>query len=242
MPFFQCSFVRHILLTNNDPCMNNADNVFQWRIERLCSNGDLHILLQAPVKSKYSHKSFKTVSKEIHPHALLNMAAAFVDQLPIVPISDLPSEDCECCICMLPYETGSPDSDTFEHAVRLPCKHVIGEYCIADWIARETEDEKNTCPFCRCEFFEFPSYSLEVSVLRLVIRGALLGPNNFSWETGFDEEEVPPDATVVSIYWRKMLSFVLSGVFPFVAELFVNVVAGLVERLVQDLFGSLEEL
>lgn len=57
----------------------------------------------------------------------------------------------ECPICKEPYGQKAPDTGIKEHAVRLPCDHVVGRECIAMWLAPESN--KNTCPLCREEFF-----------------------------------------------------------------------------------------
>ncbi|MCJ1460861.1 hypothetical protein MMC28_011243 [Mycoblastus sanguinarius] len=79
------------------------------------------------------------------------MAEHFLIQLPVVLEQDLPEDDDVCGICQCEYNAASPDlGTTNEHAVRLPCNHIIGSSCIALWLNQEI---RNTCPYCRFEFY-----------------------------------------------------------------------------------------
>lgn len=87
---------------------------------------------------------------------------SFLRQLP--EVQDL-TEDDECPVCLQNYV---PTKDTTpgiierilslaavrrvpepvdpEHAVRLPCQHVLGSDCIKRWIS-PAEGNQNTCPY-----------------------------------------------------------------------------------------------
>ncbi|CAD6572078.1 MAG: hypothetical protein ASARMPREDX12_002983 [Alectoria sarmentosa] len=70
------------------------------------------------------------------------MAPAFLAQLLSVPDTDI--LDGPCIICHDPY---SPS----DHAVRLPCSHIVGFACISHWLRADTLN--NTCPMCRHALF-----------------------------------------------------------------------------------------
>lgn len=85
----------------------------------------------------------------------------FLGQLP--EAQDLPDCD-ECPVCLQKYVSAKapapgiierifsmaarrdPEPIEPEHAVRLPCQHVLGSKCIKRWISR-TEGDQNTCPY-----------------------------------------------------------------------------------------------
>ena len=64
-------------------------------------------------------------------------------QLPKVPDYELPTDSC-CPICFPSYENPTPDSGSFERAVRLPCNHLFGSECLSEWLT-----QNKTCPLCR---------------------------------------------------------------------------------------------
>lgn len=54
--------------------------------------------------------------------------------------------DASCPICMNPYmETASE-----EWPVQLPCRHIMGNNCVARWIKDSGADRRFHCPMCRC--------------------------------------------------------------------------------------------
>ena len=55
-----------------------------------------------------------------------------------------------CAICLEAYGRLSSDTGTIEIGIRLPCDHSIGSACIATWLK---DNNNNTCPICRREFF-----------------------------------------------------------------------------------------
>ncbi len=85
------------------------------------------------------------------------MAEAFVARLPTVGPGVLAKEDQQCPICMEEYGTMPSTTGIFEHAVRLPCNHLVGSECISLWLTPSPPSHsKNTCPLCRNIFFEIP--------------------------------------------------------------------------------------
>ena len=78
------------------------------------------------------------------------MAEQFLHHLPQIPITDLPPNS-ECPICKDEYYTTN-EVGSSEIAVMLPCQHVIGGSCIKSWLS-PTKEAKNSCPYCRREFF-----------------------------------------------------------------------------------------
>ncbi|KAL2036902.1 hypothetical protein N7G274_010327 [Stereocaulon virgatum] len=83
------------------------------------------------------------------------MAEAFLRQLPKVEKDVLPKGS-DCPICQEKYGTISPNTWSTEVALRLPCQHVVGSECIRLWLHPD-EAVKNTCPYCRHEFFPLQS-------------------------------------------------------------------------------------
>lgn len=94
------------------------------------------------------------------------MPKEFLRQLP--EVRDLMDE--ECLVCLQKYvPTNAPapgivervlsmavsrgsDPIHAEHAVRLPCQHVIGSECIKRWIS-PLKGDQNTCPYCVQQLF-----------------------------------------------------------------------------------------
>ena len=77
----------------------------------------------------------------------------FVARLPIVPIESLPTEERECSICTLPYQSplGILQSLTrgpSESPLQLSCGHIYGKACLTRWLTDHT-----TCPHCRRQLF-----------------------------------------------------------------------------------------
>ena len=96
----------------------------------------------------------------------------FLRQLP--EVQDLTDND-ECPICMQKYVPTNAPAPGFikrlisiavrqeseqvepEHAVRLPCQHVMGSNCIERWISSAAVNHK-TCPYCVQTLFSPASY------------------------------------------------------------------------------------
>lgn len=53
-------------------------------------------------------------------------------------------EQMTCVICMEDCGTADRETGLVEFATRLPCKHIVGSDCIAQWL-----HSSNTCPICR---------------------------------------------------------------------------------------------
>ena len=84
--------------------------------------------------------------------ARLNFVA---HNVPDVNFADLPEDERNCPICMKPYvqeEPRKPYSEREEESAgMLHCGHVVGQYCLEEWIIGE---RKNTCPLCRTVIYE----------------------------------------------------------------------------------------
>ncbi len=94
----------------------------------------------------------QTPNSQPPPYA---MAEAFLTRLPTVGRGVLAKEDQQCPICMEEYGTMPSTTGIFEHAVRLPCHHIVGSECISLWLTPSPPSHsKNTCPLCRHIFFE----------------------------------------------------------------------------------------
>ena len=57
-------------------------------------------------------------------------------------------EEQQCIICMEECGTMNSETGLAENAIRLPCEHIVGSGCIAQWLR-----SNNTCPLCRHVFF-----------------------------------------------------------------------------------------
>ncbi|KAF8424587.1 hypothetical protein EV426DRAFT_712401 [Tirmania nivea] len=100
-------------------------------------------------------------SREPRPHLLLRnpyelrqrvrkrrASASAIADLQVLRLADLPEEDRCCNICMEQYveEKYPCDKPKKENAMRMPCGHVFGSYCLKQWLQNH-----NTCPACRME-------------------------------------------------------------------------------------------
>ncbi|KAF8456259.1 hypothetical protein BGX38DRAFT_1139982 [Terfezia claveryi] len=100
-------------------------------------------------------------SREPRPHLLLRnpyemrqrvrkrrASASAIADLQVLRLADLPEEDRSCNICMEQYveEKYPCDKPKKENAMRMPCGHVFGSYCLKQWLQNH-----NTCPACRME-------------------------------------------------------------------------------------------
>ncbi|KAL9134705.1 MAG: hypothetical protein Q9175_004106 [Cornicularia normoerica] len=102
------------------------------------------------------------------PSALPEMRPKeFLRQLP--EAQDLTDDD-ECPVCLQKYVCAKtsppgiiqslfsiavrrePESIETEHAVRLPCQHILGSKCIKRWIS-PAGGNQNTCPYCVQKLF-----------------------------------------------------------------------------------------
>ena len=79
----------------------------------------------------------------------------FLSNLPNASEEDLAGNN-QCDICVVEYGSKADDKETAEHAVKLPCGHIIGSSCIKRWICL-----KNSCPYCRGQLIKIgmPSVS-----------------------------------------------------------------------------------
>ncbi|MCJ1264701.1 hypothetical protein MMC22_004575 [Lobaria immixta] len=105
-------------------------------------------------------------------------AMRFFNQLEVVDPKELAPEDRTCSICKLPYDD-STDGNSTHIPVRLPCLHVFGKVCLAEWITPLGAWENNgnseweelhewfenqvvnfsgsaSCPLCRIDLFRKP--------------------------------------------------------------------------------------
>lgn len=75
-------------------------------------------------------------------------SASAIAALQVLRLADLPEEDRCCNICMEQYveEKYPCDKPKQENAMRMPCGHVFGSYCLKQWLQNH-----NTCPACRME-------------------------------------------------------------------------------------------
>jgi len=82
-------------------------------------------------------------------------AFAFITSLQPLEPSELPAESGECQICVQAYRPLSDQAINIKIcvAVRLPCNHIFGKWCILKWINPFDELNNNSCPCCRREFF-----------------------------------------------------------------------------------------
>lgn len=87
------------------------------------------------------------------------MAESFLDGLSQIDLATLP-EGSVCKICHVTYGNGTEDGSAMEAAVRLPCGHDFGADCIRTWLSPDKE-AKNSCPYCRTEFWDFESESVD---------------------------------------------------------------------------------
>ena len=102
----------------------------------------------------------------------------FLKSLPSVDLAELTEDSRDCGICaqpMAPLGSLTGDvvkdlhEDAKEEAKRLPCSHVLGLKCLAQWFDPLDPSNNNTCPFCRAVCFrKFPAIStLEGAQARL---------------------------------------------------------------------------
>lgn len=111
-------------------------------------------------------------------HADVWQAIRFFNELKVVNPAELEPEDRACSICMQPYD--DPEDENIIHVpVRLPCSHVFGKECLAQWttpfgvwednLDGQWEEESGwfwspflesshvaDCPMCRRELFRKP--------------------------------------------------------------------------------------
>jgi len=76
-------------------------------------------------------------------------AIIFVRKLPVISMRAIPADEHTCGICLDAYLTG----DRLEQPIKLPCGHILGHECIAEWLSPEEDVQQNTCPLCRYELF-----------------------------------------------------------------------------------------
>lgn len=76
-------------------------------------------------------------------------AFAFVESLELLEPSKLPEDSRECPICVQPYRLVSEQMQNNRTcvAVRLPCKHVVGKWCLLKWVNPFDDVNNNQCPY-----------------------------------------------------------------------------------------------
>lgn len=75
-----------------------------------------------------------------------------------------------CGVCGESYE------ESGENPVELPCKHILGSNCLAQWMSPLAEHCHNTCPMCRDEAFAKPTVPWECQRSNLAMLTAVLPP------------------------------------------------------------------
>lgn len=70
-----------------------------------------------------------------------------------VPTNAPPAGVINCLLSMVGLQ--DPERTETEHAVRLPCQHILGSECIKRWIS-PAEGNSNTCPYVSTLFNPFP--------------------------------------------------------------------------------------
>lgn len=73
-------------------------------------------------------------------------------------LSDLFPDEQLCPVCDKRYEeTLVEPTEDYENAIELPCGHVFGHWCLAEWMrTRERDRNKVDCPMCRVDLLETP--------------------------------------------------------------------------------------
>lgn len=105
------------------------------------------------------HRVFATVGMESQEQARLPEPAGvtFIMSLRLLSPTSVPLADRTCGICTQPYRDMADQGDACV-ATRLPCNHIFGSRCTIRWM-NPTKGDKNSCPYCRREFFpRFPDY------------------------------------------------------------------------------------
>ena len=114
----------------------------------------------------------KRTTSKMSPSLPAMMPSHFLRELP--EVQDL-AEDDECPVCLQNYVPTDyvprnapapgliarlvsmavgrkPEPMETEHAVRLPCQHILGSKCIRRWISPQ-KGNQNTCPYCVQQLF-----------------------------------------------------------------------------------------
>ena len=135
---------------------------------------------------------------------------AFIRSLPSMDLGELAEDSRDCGICtkpMAPLGSSSGDvikdlnDDVKEEAKRLPCSHVIGLRCLAQWFDPLNPSNNNTCPFCRAVCFrKLPS----------TLKGAQARLDAFDWHiqqrgTGATAEEALQTKILTSLILQDWL-------------------------------------
>ncbi len=137
---------------------------------------------------------------------------AFLKSLPSVDLAELPEDSRDCGICAQPMAPlGSLTGDVVEdlndavneEAKRLPCSHVLGFKCLANWFDPLERSNNNTCPYCRAVCFpKFPTKD--------TLKGAQARLDAFDWHfqfrgTGPKPKEAAQMQNLTSIILRDRL-------------------------------------
>ena len=126
------------------------------------------------------------------------MPMKFLEQLP--KAHDVTDDD-ECPICLHKYvPTNAPPAGvinrlfsmigrqdpepTGEHAVRLPCQHVLGSECIKRWIS-PAEGHQNTCPYVSASLHSISPPLLLNAIFRLNL-SSKIGRLTSNWCSAFN--------------------------------------------------------
>ena len=117
------------------------------------------VLLYDPTALKAA--TLLSYSREMGPILGLGtlIALQFLCELPS------PSEQVGSCdIC------GDCFGEDGEKPVQLPCGHIFGSECVAQWMSPFVDGSHNTCPMCRASWFHRPrsSWSLQKSSLAVL--------------------------------------------------------------------------
>ena len=87
---------------------------------------------------------------------------SWIDTLERVPLSAISTGEVypECAICKTHYRRipASASEGTPERPVILPCKHILGEACLLNWLTPD-RGASNFCPICRNKLFSPRPYT-----------------------------------------------------------------------------------
>lgn len=112
----------------------------------------------------------------------------FILALPVADIRLLPKRERVCHLCVKPYDPVW-GIDRKETAVTLPCGHIIGHFCIRQWLS-PFELARTTCPVPGCNMrFPCPTNS-DVSLGQSIVHGRLRPNKNFEQQIGGDDSSL----------------------------------------------------
>lgn len=108
----------------------------------------------------------------------------YLNHLQEVVLGSLPEESTSCNICHDPYETGG------ETITMLPCSHVFGSHCIAEWLSPDEAQGHNTCPMCRSVLFVTESDNSHLATAEEVQTHSQSNPELASFVARLNNEEI----------------------------------------------------